>query len=242
MERICELFSAALKHGRWPTGVGPMAWLLLLLLPLAPVVQAQDYAPLSKDVRYRIHVQGKGSVKVGRGCYVHLSLSAATQQGVKVFERSCWLPIGEEPSPSSFEASLMVLSQGDSADFLMPAAALSSSLISYPKLKGVASSEVLRVSVRALRVVEPDIVLDDAYEKFCDDYRAYEKRLTRQYLQQHADFKAAGDIWKNRRKQGNGKKVEKFGESMLITYEGFFLNGEKFDSNGKNGQPFRYVR
>ncbi|MDR1021972.1 MAG: FKBP-type peptidyl-prolyl cis-trans isomerase [Prevotellaceae bacterium] len=235
--RVYELLNAAFKHRRLSAGMWPIALLLLAL-----GAQAQTYTPLSKDVRYAIHVPGKGGVKVGRGCHVQLSLSAATQQGANVFEHVCWLPIGEEPSHNSFEASLMALSQGDSADFMMPAGMFSSSLISYPKLKGVAGSETLRVSVRVLRVVEPDIVLDDTYEKFCEGYRRYEKRLTQQYLQRHTGFKAAGDIWKKQKKQGNGKKVEKAGNAMLITYEGFFLNGAKFDSNGKDGQPFRYVR
>jgi hypothetical protein len=215
---------------------------LVALLLLALGVQAQAYTPLSKDVRYRIHAQGSGGAKVSRRCHVQLSLSAATQQGANVFADVCWLPTGEEPSCNSFEVSLMVLSRGDSAEFLLPAGMLSSSLISYPKLKGVSDSETLRVGVRVLRVVEPDIVLDDAYEKFCEDYRRYEKRLTQQYLQRHTGFKAAGDIWKKQKKQGNGQKAEKAGNAMLITYEGFFLNGAPFDSNGKDGQPFRYVR
>jgi hypothetical protein len=235
--RAYKLVNAALKAKRLLTGIMPVTLLLLVF-----GVQGQTYTPLSRDVQYRFHALGTRGVKIGRGCYVKLFLSAATQRGDKVFERTCWLPIGEEPRSNSFESSLMVLSQGDSAAFMMPAEILFSSLISNPKVKGVTDSGKLHVNVRVLRVVEPEIILDDGYEKFCSEYLSYEKRLTNQYLQQNAGFKATGDIWKKQRKPGNGKKPEKFGNAMHITYEGFFLNGTKFDSNGKDGQPFRYVR
>ncbi|MDR3187973.1 MAG: FKBP-type peptidyl-prolyl cis-trans isomerase [Prevotellaceae bacterium] len=219
-------------------GVGLTAWCLHLALG----AKAQAYTPLSADVKYRIYALGSGSAKVERGSYVRLSVSAATQRGVKVVERACWLPIGDEPSKNSLEASLMAFSRGDSVGFIMPAKVLFSSLVSHPRAKGVANSEPLHVNVRLLRVVGADIVLDDGYEKFCADYLSYEKRLTKLYLQQHPDLKKVGDIWKKRKKQGNGRKPEKFGDVMHIAYEGSFLNGDKFDSGGKDGQPFRYVR
>lgn len=215
--------------------------LTALLLPVLGA-QAQAYSPLSKDISYCFRMLSNGGVKVDNGCYVQLLLSAAKQKGNKVFEQVCWLPVGEDPERNSLEASLKLLSQGDSADFTMPAKILLSSLTGYPRVEGVTGSETLHVGVRVLRVVERDIILDDAYEKFCEDYQRYERRLIVQYIRKRSGFKAAGDIWKKQEKPGNGKKASKAGSSMNIAYEGFFLNGVKFDSNGKSGQPFRYVR
>ncbi|MDR2813808.1 MAG: FKBP-type peptidyl-prolyl cis-trans isomerase [Prevotellaceae bacterium] len=234
----CKPANTGFRRRQLLAGVG----LIIGLVQLAFGAKAQAYTPLSSDIRYCIYALGAGNVKIDRGCYVRLSVSAATQQGAKVFERVCWLPIGDDPSENSLEASLMTFSRGDSVGLIMPARILLSSLISFPKVKDVTNSEPLRVNIRVLRVVESDIILDDGYKKFCADYLDYEKRLTNLYLRQHADFKKVGDIWKKRKKQGNGKKPEKFGDVMHITYEGFFLNGAKFDSNGKDGQPFRYVR
>jgi hypothetical protein len=211
-------------------------------LQLALGASAQTYTSLSGDIKYCIYALGAGNVKITEGCYVNLSLSATTQRGVKVLGRECWLHICDDPGKNSLEASLMSFSRGDSVGFIMPAKILLSSFVSFHKLKGVADDEALRVNMRVLRVVQPDIILDDNYDKFCADYLDYEKRLTRMYLKQQSGFKKVGEIWKKQKKQGNGKKLEKFGDVMLITYEGFFLNGEKFDSNGKDGQPFRYVR
>ncbi|MDR3365487.1 MAG: FKBP-type peptidyl-prolyl cis-trans isomerase [Prevotellaceae bacterium] len=236
--RICKRFTTCFERRQLLAVVG----LMVCLLQLAPGANAQAYTPLTGDIKYCIYALGKGNAKVGRGCYVMLSVSATAQQGAKVFERVCWLPTGDDPSKNSLEASLLNFSRGDSVGFIMPARILSSSLISYPKLKGVADNDPLHVNIRVLRVVGSDIILDDGYEKFCSDYLDYEKRLTKLYMQQHSGFKKVGDVWKKRKKPGNGKKPEKFGDVVHITYEGFFLNGTKFDSNGKDGQPFRYVR
>jgi hypothetical protein len=218
------------------------AGLVTWLVQLSISAKAQADAPLSSCTPHCIYALGSGNVKIGRGCYVRLIVSATTQQGAKVFGRTCWLATGDDPSKGSLEARLMAFSRGDSVGFIMPAKVFASSFISHPKLKGVADNEPLRVNIRVLRVVEPDIILDDSYEKFCADYFDYEARLTNLYLRQHTGFSKTGDIWKKRKKQGNGKKPEKFGDVMHITYEGSFLNGTKFDSNGKDGQPFRYVR
>jgi hypothetical protein len=236
--RACEPADACFKGKPLLAVAGLLTW--LLQLPLS--AKAQDGAPLNSCTPRCIYVLGEGKVKIDRGCHVRLTVSATTQRGLKVFGRTCWLAIGDEPGESSLEARLMTLSQGDSVGFVMPAKVFAASFISHPALKGVAASEPLRVNVRVLRVVEADIILDDGYEKFCADYLDYEARLINLYLRQHAGFNKTGDIWKKRKKQGNGKKPEKFGDVMHITYEGFFLNGTKFDSNGKDGQPFRYVR
>lgn len=236
--RTCNPISARFRCRQLLAVAGLAA--CLLQLPLS--AKAQAYTPLSSDIRYCIYALGAGNVKIGRGCYVRLAVSAATQQGNKVFGRTCWLAIGDDPSESSLEASLMTFSRGDSVGFIMPAKTFSSSFVSHPKLKGVADSKPLRVNMRVLNVVEADIILDDSYEKFCADYLDYETRLSNLYLRQHSGFSKTGDIWKKRKKQGNGKKPKKFGDVMHIAYEGFFLNGTKFDSNGKDGQPFRYVR
>ncbi|MDR0567141.1 MAG: FKBP-type peptidyl-prolyl cis-trans isomerase [Prevotellaceae bacterium] len=230
-----------------PTRAGFGRWLAVAgfaacLLQHPPGAAAQTYTPLSSDIRYCIYALGAGNVKIGKGCYVKLAVSAAAQQGGKVFGRTCWLPIGDDPAKNSLESCLLTFSRGDSVGFIMPAKIFSSSFISHPKLKGVAGNDPLHVRMRVLRVVEPDVVLDDGYEKFCADYVAYETRLANLYLRQHAGFSKTGDIWKKRTKPGNGKKPQKFGDVMHIAYEGYFLNGTKFDSSGKDGQPFRYVR
>ena len=115
-------------------------------------------------------------------------------------------------------------------------------MLNYPRAKGVSAKELLNVQVRVLRVVEPDIILDDDYGKFCADYAAYESSMIKNYRKQHADFKQVGDIWKSQEKQGNGKKTSKYGDVMMVAYEGKFLNGVQFDAGAKADAPFRYVR
>ena len=216
--------------------------LIASLLSLAFSAQAQSFTTLSGDVQYRICRVGRSSKKVAERCYVRLLVSAKTQAGQKIFSENCWLSIGEEPAKNSFAGSLTMLSQGDSAEFVMPARIFLSGMLSYPRAKGAAAKDALSVCVRVLRVVEPDIILDDDYEKFCAEYAAFESSVVKIYQRQHPNFKAAGDIWKNTERAGNGKKTSKYGDVMMIAYEGKFLNGVQFDAGAKAAAPFRYVR
>ncbi|MDR3328580.1 MAG: FKBP-type peptidyl-prolyl cis-trans isomerase [Prevotellaceae bacterium] len=216
---------------------------ILCALCLALCLQAQRYTALSDEVRYRFCELGGSSKSIGAGCHVQLRLVATAEGGGKIFGETCWLYIGERPKSSSVEAILQKFSQGDSVELLMPAAALLPSLISYPKVKEAAAKKSpLRVNLRVVRSVEPDIVLDDGYENFCAELSAYEKRLTERYLRQRKGFAQVGEIWKKQEAQGNGKKPEKYGDVMQVVYEGRFLNGHKFDSSGKGAEAFRYVR
>jgi len=216
--------------------------LIASFLSLVFSVQAQSYTTLTNDVQYRICRVGKGSKKVAERYYVRLLVSAKTQAGQKIFSENCWLPIGEEPAKNSFVGSLTMLSQGDSAEFVMPARMFFSGMLNYPRAKGAVAKDLLNVYVRVLRVVEPDIILDDDYGKFCADYAAYENSVIKSYQKQNPNFKAVGDIWKNQKQAGNGKKVSKYGDVMMIAYEGKFLNGVQFDAGAKTTAPFRYVR
>lgn len=218
--------------------------LLLFCVALLSIfsLQAQSFTTLTNDVQYRICRVGNSSRKVAERCYVRMSATAVTQKGQKVFSENCWLPIGEEPEKNSFVGSLMMLTQGDSAEFVMPARMFFSGMTDYQRAKGVSAKEPLNVYVRVLRVVESDIVLDDDYEKFCAEYFAYESSVIKNYRKSYPNYKPVGEVWKNQAKAGNGKKVSKSGDVMMITYEGRFLNGVQFDAGAKSDAPFRYVR
>ncbi len=216
--------------------------LLCFMLLGAFLLQAQSFTTLSSDVQYRICRVGSSSKKVAERCHVRMLVTAFSQKGQKIFSEDCWLPIGEEPEKNSLAGSLMMLTQGDSAEFVMPARMFFSGMTNYSRAKGVQTKEPLNVHVRVLRVVEPDIVLDDDYDKFCADYAAYENSLIKNFRKLRTDFKQVGELWKKQEKLGNGKKSSKSGDVMMVAYEGRFLNGVQFDAGAKADAPFRYVR
>jgi hypothetical protein len=147
-----------------------------------------------------------------------------------------------DASKNSLEAGLMMLSKNDSAEFVMPYRIFTGSMINFPKAKGVQSKDKVTVEVGVLRVVEPDIILDDGYDAFCKEQQRYESLRIKAYQKQHSDYKQAGESWKKQQQTGNGKKAEKYGEAMMISYEGRFLNGYVFDDGATKEKAFRYVR
>ena len=215
---------------------------IFVLLCLASFAQAQMLTAHTADVQYRICRVGSGSRKVAAGCHVQLLVTAKTQRGQEVFNQNTWLAIGDEPQRNSLVGALTVLSQGDSAEIVMPARMFFAAMVSYPRTRGVQPNERLSVHVRVLRVVEPDIVLDDDYDQFLAEYTAYENSMIGSFLRGNQSFRATGDIWKRQERAGNGTRTSKFGDVMMIAYEGKFLNGTTFDTGAKAAEPFRYVR
>jgi hypothetical protein len=202
-----------------------------------------SYTKLSNDILYRICRLSKSSTKISEGCYVQLQLRCrnASTQAV-TFDDRCWLRIPLEVAKNTLEAGLVMLSRGDSVEFVMPHKIFAESMINFPKIKGIQGKDKVTVEVGVLRVVEPDIILDDGYDAFCKEQQRYEQQRIKAYQKQYADYKQVGEIWKKQLQVGNGRKAEKSGETMMISYEGRFLNSVVFDDGATREKAFRYVR
>ncbi|NJO69829.1 MAG: FKBP-type peptidyl-prolyl cis-trans isomerase [Bacteroidetes bacterium] len=82
----------------------------------------------------------------------------------------------------------------------------------------------------------------EAFLKWSEDFGEYEKLILRQYLEDSKLNLTASEkgIFSLILKKGNEKKVN-LGDTLVVHYEGRFLNGKFFDSTKKRNEAFQFV-
>lgn len=93
------------------------------------------------------------------------------------------------------------------------------------------------------------IQTEDEYQKekeiflrWLNDFNEHEKALMQDYLRSaEIDAPPIEDgIYYMRQQAGTGAKVHA-GKTVTVQYEGYFLDGRKFDSTVEQGEPFQFV-
>ncbi|MGL4364793.1 MAG: FKBP-type peptidyl-prolyl cis-trans isomerase [Bacteroidales bacterium] len=207
------------------------------------LIAQAPFSHYTKDIQYRICNVSHSKLKVQKKCHLYLYLSVRTEQNKRVYSQPYWLYIGDDPEPNSLHTALMHLMHKDSAEFIIPTGMFKENFLNIPLNKIVSQKERLIIAMRVVRVVEPDIILDDTYEAFVRQYISYETKLMSNFATGAKDMKKhSSGYWQRQHVKGNGRKATKAGDVVVVAYQGRFLNGLLFDKGATKKTPFQYVR
>jgi FKBP-type peptidyl-prolyl cis-trans isomerase len=207
-----------------------------LLMCLGCGGASAQYETLTNQIQYRICHHDKKGDKVKAGSFVYMRLWGIGPTVVS--GERYWMKIEDEPHRNSLHNALVMLSEGDSAEFVLPYALVLKSLVNLPRLKWARTNDNATLRVRILRVVDANIAYSGDYEEFCKQQEQQSQRWVKQFLAEGPAFeKRKSGVYGRTLHSGNGKR----GNTMLLTYTGRFLNGVKFDNTPQSG-AFRYVK
>jgi FKBP-type peptidyl-prolyl cis-trans isomerase FkpA len=152
--------------------------------------------------------------------------------------------ISKPDFPGAIDECLTMLSKDDSASFIITASdffkrTLSSGLPPYLK-----EGDKMKIDVSVIDIQTPRQYAQEkeAFLKWIDDFGEYEKTVLRQFLN-GSKMKAkptASGLYYLPLKNGGSKGV-KTGDTVVVHYEGRFLNGKFFDSTRQRHEAFQFV-
>jgi FKBP-type peptidyl-prolyl cis-trans isomerase FkpA len=195
-------------------------------------------------VYFQLHTLGEDSLTIEPGDYVTCDLVYSTQADSQFFKARRKFQLATSFDKGEFDYCVTLLNVGDSASFMIPAKlffekTLQSNLPDLFKL-----DDYLKVSVKALNVQSQDDFLNEkeAFLSWIQDFGQYEQVIMEQFLdaQKIESKPTASGMYYIPLKQGKGEKVKK-GDTLVIHYEGKFLNGKFFDSTLKRKEAFSFV-
>ena len=144
----------------------------------------------------------------------------------------------------SIDKCLTMICKNDSAQFIISAYDF------YEKTLGIAVPDYLKadgkmkISVKLLDVQTPDEYEFEktAFQHWIEDLGEYEKLLLKQYIREEKiDISPTEDgLYIIGIEQGEGPVVVA-GDTITIHYEGYFLNGNFFDSTRRRNEPLQFV-
>ncbi|MDP4209625.1 MAG: FKBP-type peptidyl-prolyl cis-trans isomerase [Bacteroidota bacterium] len=202
------------------------------------------YTPHQNGFFYKLIKIGDEAPKCQYNDYVTVDINYKTIKDSLFFSGRRKFQISKPDFPGAIDECLTFLAKDDSASFIISASqffkkTLSSNLPSFLK-----EGDKIKVDVSIIDIQTPKQYAKEkeAFLRWIDDFGEYEKTILKQYID-GAKIKSAplaSGMYHLVLKAGNERAV-KVGDTVVVHYEGRFLNGKFFDSTRERHEAFQFV-
>jgi FKBP-type peptidyl-prolyl cis-trans isomerase FkpA len=202
-------------------------------------------------MKYILYTKNPGP-KAKQGDYVTIEMVYKTDNDSILFDSGknkmpLRFQLGKSPFAGSMEEGLTLLAQGDSATFFVSADSLVQKVFSkrvpgnYSRPSFLKSGSFLKYDIRLLRIQGELDAAQEIYREL-DRRSALEQAGIKKYIQDHnvTQQPDSTGIYIIKNIQGKGPVINN-GKTVIVNYNGKFLNGESFGSNEKFGKPFSFT-
>lgn len=229
-----------------------MTYRLLIFLTLTALLaysckQSPEYPGYSRMENgnyYKLLKINDSEVRCKAGDFVTADISYKTLNDSVFFQGRRKFQIGKPQYPGSIDACLSMIGKEEAASFILPAAdfftrTLGTSTPSFLESSGKIKIEAEIIDIQTQEQYNRE---KEAFLKWTEDFGEYEKIILKQYLQDsRMRINPTGNgLYSLVLKKGNEKMVQT-GDTVVVHYEGRFLNGRFFDSTKKRNEAFQFV-
>ena len=194
---------------------------------------------------YKLLKIGDENAKCQYNDYITADICYTTMKDSIFFKGRRKFQISQTNFPGSIDECITLLAKEDSASFILTAddffrKTLSSDLPQFLKEK-----EKIKIDIAVVDIQTPKQYTfeKEAFLKWIEDFGEYERTILKQYLESEklkAKTTSSGMYYLVIR-QGNENKGVKLGDTVVVHYEGRFLNGKFFDSTRQRKEAFQFV-
>lgn len=224
-----------------------LSYLLTIFLFILYSCKEQTYHGFSlkeNGIYFKLHKFGDSDVPVRVNSYITFHISYATPDDSIFFEAIRKVKIEEPKFPGSIEECFLMLNEGDSASFLISADSFYLKTLQQPLPYFFPKNSYLKVNMSILSVKSEKEYEQEKKEflAWIEDFGEYEKAILKKYLEKHHLEYSPSDtsIYKILVHKGDTLRIST-GDTVVMHFEGYFLNGKIFDSTRKRNEPFTWV-
>jgi FKBP-type peptidyl-prolyl cis-trans isomerase len=225
---------------------------ILLLVSLACLLtfsckkhaEYPGYSVHNDSIWFKLVKIGEDSTKACYNDYVTVDISYQTLKDSVFFSGRRKFQITKPDFTGSIDECMTLLEKDDSASFIIDATRFFKKTLSSELPPFLKKGERIKINVSVLDIQTPQQFEQEkeAFLKWIEDFGEYERTLLTQYIQ-GAKIKAqptASGLYYISTQKGTGPDVAP-GDTVVVHYEGRFLNGKFFDSTRQRNDPFQFV-
>jgi len=220
---------------------------LIAILMVASCSNEKKYPGFSKSdsgIYYKLHSFGESKKQVKSGDYITSDITYKTMNDSVFFDGRRKFQIKKPSYEGSIDECLLMLAKGEKATFILPAKSFFNKTLETTVPSFFNENDSLKIVVNLIDVQRKKEFLKEkrAFLNWIKDFGEYEKVLLQQFLERKdidAEPTKSG-LYRVVLSKGNGPNVEQ-GDTVVVHYEGKFLNGKFFDSTKQRKQPFEFV-
>ena len=202
------------------------------------------YSKTWSGIYYKLLTLGETDRKAIEGDYITIDISYKTLKDSVFFTGHRKLQLTKPDFEGSIDECFTMLNKNEKGEFIIGtndffARTLQSPIPSFLKKDKEMKVEIQMLDIQTTKDYENQ---KKAFLKWIEDFGDYEKEILSQYINEKkiAIPPTPSGIYYLKMKAGDGRKV-KLGDTLVIDYEGRFLDGKFFDSTIKRNEPFYYV-
>ena len=195
-------------------------------------------------IHYKLLAIGDDEIKAKPGDYITFDITYKTIKDSVFFKGKRKFQVTKPDFRGSVDECFAMLAKGEKAEFIINAGNFFAKTLqvktpSFLNVDGDMKVEINMIEIQTEKQYENQ---KRAFLKWIDDFGDYEKEILSQYMREQklSIQPTESGLYYFRIKQGNGRKV-KTGDTLVVNYEGRFLDGKFFDSTVKRHEPFQFV-
>ncbi len=217
--------------------------LLLLFYNCADKSPYTGFTSSGTGYYYKLCRIGENTVKPSAGDYITVALEYRTIDDSVFFSALRRFRLSEPAFKGSVEECFMMMSKGDSAEFIVPANDFFNRTIEAALPGFIDSDDKMIIAVDMIDIMSEEEYMQEL-DIFKDHLRGSKKGDTDfEKLLEEGDLhpgSGSSGILYYRLQEGEGKRISA-GDTVTIHYEGKFIDGTIFDSTRMRNEPFEYV-
>lgn len=202
------------------------------------------YELTSSGLYYRYHKIGEENLNAKFKDYVTVNIAYKTIKDSVFFSAKRRFQIQEPNYPTAIDECFTMLSVGDSASFILSADLFFERTLQTNLPSFIDSSSYFVVDIEMLDFISEEQFIKEKEEflAWIEDFAIYEKTKLSNFLSECTnDYQMEQQgLYKQVVKEGEGTLV-KAGDTLVLNYEGRFINGKIFDSTIKRNRTFEYI-
>ena len=204
----------------------------------------KGYKRTWSGIHYKLLAIGDDEIKAKTGDYITFEIAYKTISDSTFFKGKRKFQVTKPDFRGSVDECFAMLAKGEKSEFIINAGNFFSKTLqvktpSFLKADGDMKVEINMLEIQTEKQYENQ---KKAFLKWIEDFGDYEKEILSQYMREQklAIHPTQSGLYYLKIKQGNGRKV-KTGDTLVVNYEGRFLDGKFFDSTVKRHEPFQFV-
>ncbi len=194
---------------------------------------------------YRLIRIGESEAKASPGDYISASLEYRTMEDSVFFSALRRFRLAEPSFAGSVEECFMMLSKGDSAEFIISAKDFFNITIEapVPSFIGEDAKMIIAAGIKDIRSEKEYLEEMETFIRHLMNHssvdidKSFEKLAETEAMDPGTG--SPGILYYHLR-EGYGEKIKR-GDTVIIHYEGKFEDGRIFDSTRKRDEPFEYI-
>ena len=202
------------------------------------------YKKVSEGIYFKLMMVGDHDQCCRFGDYVTANIAYLTMNDSVFFSRIVKFKVIQPDFPGSIDECITLICKHDSAHFIISAVNFFEKTLEYNVPDYMSADGMMKVFVHLMDIQTPEEYEreKEAFLHWIEDLGEYERVLLKQYIREtKIDIPPMEDgIYYIVQQTGNGPAVA-YGDTVLIHYEGHFLNGKYFDSTRRRNEPLQFV-